>query len=131
MLCIACRRLERRKIMLSEEALNSFAHHFKLQRLMQVPSTMPIKWRRRCAVEDVIFVQPAAAIAPGIEGVGNNLHFPDSNVVGCERVERAANSVRVIDFRREEIGHLSERMNAGVGPSGTGYTGGRFEKGRN
>ena len=74
--------------MLAEEARNCIAHRFKIQRLMQVPGAVQIERRLRGTIEDVIFVHPAASIAPRVEGVRNNLDFLDGDIVGCERIDR-------------------------------------------
>lgn len=128
---IATGSTERRKVMLTEQARNRLAHRRKVQGFIHVPRAVQVKRRPGRAVEDPILIDPTPAVAPCIEGVGNDLDVPNRNFGGSERIEAAGNTKKInFFFIDKKIGHLAERMNSRVRAPGTGDAHGGSQKSR-
>src|SRR5688572_7083913 len=60
---VATRSAEGGKIMLADQTGNRLSHRVHIQRLVQVPSSVQIEWRRRRSIEDMVLVYSTAPVA--------------------------------------------------------------------
>src|ERR687891_2367652 len=96
-----------------------------------MPGVFQVKRRGTGAIQDTIFINSAPSVPAGVEGIRHDGDGFDRDIVRGERVESALQPMPIRLSITEEISHLPQPMDAGVGPARTDDARGHAQEGPN
>ena len=104
--------------MLSLEESNRLLHRSEIERVVDVPGKTVMKGGGGRVVPYSVPIEPALGVPARVERVGNRFDLPDHDVVRREGIEPFVKPPEIDRFRREKIGHLTQRVNPRVCAAG-------------